>query len=527
MPLPRSDEESERDRRANQRAVEQLSRDLEAAHVEIETLRQLQQRSSPNRLTETLRAELEEARAEIAELKRQRDITSEPAPDEQLRREVEEVRRQLATFGVGRATAANDMASEGPGGRGTGRREPGAIQFRDVEGTIPKFSGDDRAFPVEKWIGLLEENSRLFNWTPLQTLVFAKKALEGTARLWLDGQTTFAAWHEMKRELMDEFKTKTDSKEIHEMLANRKKKDDETYQEYILQMRRLANRVELDQAVVIQYIVDGIRDYESNKVILYGATNFTELRERMRHYEAIRGKLSVNKQSTKKAFGKSPGGSETSCSVKSTPAQSTLCYNCGMRGHLSKDCRHQEKGPKCFRCRKFGHIAPACPQIVASPTDTQERNPPATLHIGAAGLDACIKKVEINGVGVECLLDSGSTYNILREDLRDELGLHGLDSVEEELTAASGGKIRTKGRLKVMTVIDGVCYPLTYRVVSGDTIPTKALLGADLLNHAVVQLSKHDAKVWPALIGGIRSKNSSTNTNRREKKRYRYRYQLY
>lgn len=34
------------------------------------------------------------------------------------------------------------------------------------------------------------------------------------------------------------------------------------------------------------------------------------------------------------------------------------CYNCGMRGHKSYECRNN--GPFCYKCRKIGHKAPEC-----------------------------------------------------------------------------------------------------------------------------------------------------------------------
>jgi hypothetical protein len=33
------------------------------------------------------------------------------------------------------------------------------------------------------------------------------------------------------------------------------------------------------------------------------------------------------------------------------------CFNCGLKGHRSTDCKFKEKGTKCFKCNNYGHRA--------------------------------------------------------------------------------------------------------------------------------------------------------------------------
>lgn len=33
------------------------------------------------------------------------------------------------------------------------------------------------------------------------------------------------------------------------------------------------------------------------------------------------------------------------------------CFNCGSKGHKSRECKNKELGKKCFKCQKFGHMA--------------------------------------------------------------------------------------------------------------------------------------------------------------------------
>ncbi|KAK2578974.1 hypothetical protein KPH14_002454 [Odynerus spinipes] len=262
-------------------------------------------------------------------------------------------------------------------------------------------------------------------------------------------------------------------------------------------MRKIASQINLEPVAVIQYVIDGIQDMETNKVILYGATNFSEFKEKLRHYEVLKNKINASKQSSRLNPVKSIGKEEATNDSKSL-ARNSPCYNCGDSSHLSRNCTHRGDGPKCFRCKKFGHIAPQCPDIEKPRgAEDREKSTRPLLQLTVDSPNICSKKVKIDGMSVKCLIDSGSAYNIMREDLWQEMGMKHLEGPMETLTATGGGKICTKGQVKAVTSIDGINYPLVYRVVPTEAIPTKALLGADLLNHAIVQLSKDKTKIWP------------------------------
>lgn len=37
------------------------------------------------------------------------------------------------------------------------------------------------------------------------------------------------------------------------------------------------------------------------------------------------------------------------------------CFNCGIHGHLLKDCPKEKAPTKCFTCGEYGHIGKDCP----------------------------------------------------------------------------------------------------------------------------------------------------------------------
>ncbi|KAK2578973.1 hypothetical protein KPH14_002453 [Odynerus spinipes] len=200
MPLLREEEEETKpERRVNQRNMEQLRRELEAAQAELGQLRIQNEMAISRDEAEQLRYELEQARREAADLRQQRESPSTENGREERASQIEP-----------------DYRREGDGQEF--ERTDHRIQFKDLEGIIPKFSGDDKTYPVENWIETVEEHAELYGWTPLQTLVFGKKSLEGSAKLWLDTQPTFRLWSDLKMHLASEFEMKINSREVHQML---------------------------------------------------------------------------------------------------------------------------------------------------------------------------------------------------------------------------------------------------------------------------------------------------------------------
>lgn len=191
--------------------------------------------------------------------------------------------------------------------------------FRDVEGMVPKFTGEDRAYDVGKWVEMIDENRIMFPWTPLQTSVLAKKSLDGTAKSLLMAGGSCKTWEELKSVLIAEFGAKISARDVHRMLSVRKKKTDETVQQYVIEMRGIGAKARLDDALVIKYIIDGLPGETAAKVVLYDACDFDELREGLRIHERIRrGMYGIVNSSNS-------GGRNTTATTTTRFSKSTLC----------------------------------------------------------------------------------------------------------------------------------------------------------------------------------------------------------
>ena len=78
------------------------------------------------------------------------------------------------------------------------------VSFRNVEDTVRTFKGSD-GYPIETWVEDFEDNAKLFKWSEMQKLLFAKKSLKGLANLFVKGERGISSWTRLKSLLLEEF----------------------------------------------------------------------------------------------------------------------------------------------------------------------------------------------------------------------------------------------------------------------------------------------------------------------------------
>lgn len=105
-------------------------------------------------------------------------------------------------------------------------------------------------------------------------------------------------------------------------------------------MKEVRNRVDVEEAAVIDYVIRGILDNEANKVILYGAEDLNDLKEKFRVYSKFKESQQIKK-------------SENSVQ-RPLDKEIDRCFNCGDITHRAKFCRNKSKGTKCFKCNEYG-----------------------------------------------------------------------------------------------------------------------------------------------------------------------------
>lgn len=347
------------------------------------------------------------------------------------------------------------------------------ISFTDLEKSMTSFNGDD-AYGIETWIKEFEDIATLMEWNNLEKLVYSKRLLSGTARLFLRSLQGVTKWESLKTELREEFGSNLNSAALHKRLASRKMKNTETYQQYFLHMKEIALLGTVEDEALMEYVIDGIRDTESNKSILYGATNMKEFRKKLELYSEIRRKTDTK---THHSYSKPPATPSTSKTQRQKPK--TRCYNCGDTEHFSNNCT---KGIKCFKCNNFGHKSSECRNKEKQQLKIQEkgRNDCCTPY----------KDVYINETLVKALIDTGSDVNLIKESYLYKINS---EDYNQDVTMCLKGiadhEIQTRGSILAKIQIDNCYFDATIHVVQDEDIPVDFILGNPILNDVEVNFT--------------------------------------
>ncbi|XP_036328484.1 uncharacterized protein LOC118740858 [Rhagoletis pomonella] len=360
------------------------------------------------------------------------------------------------------------------------------MNFRDIEDSIRMFDGTEK-MPVNVWIAEFEETAAMMGWDDFQKFVFAKKSLKGIAKLFVSSERGIVSWNKLKAALLSEFKTTTNSATLHKQMSERKIKSDECIQEYFFTMREMASRGNIDDNALMQYVIDGIRDLSVNKSILYNATNMQDFKSKLKCYEKIREKNNeFNAQTSDKK------------SVINKRNRDIICFNCGGKDHLSSNCENKALGRKCFKCNKFGHIANECGV-------KKDSKPKTNVNYMSTEDDALNKSIEIGGKKFIALLDTGSKFNLVTQNVFQHLNKPELREVQIQLVGVgekrNENKIKPIGSFKETVRIDDDYFEMNFLVIPSKCIDVEVVIGREILQEA-----------WISLKGGnvfIRKLNSS------------------
>jgi len=191
-------------------------------------------------------------------------------------------------------------------------------------------------------------------------------------------------------------------------------------------MLEIAEQGYIEEDALIQYIVDGLPDEDSNKTSLYEACTISELKKKLEVYDRLKERIQKKKTPMKKdnpKAGTKDARKEHKASSKSS--DNKHCFNCGSSEHDVKNCTDADKGPKCFKCNCFGHIASKCNAKTNSSLETT----PATVSC-VNSVDDKFIMVDIEGRKSRALLDTGSEVSLIRDDVYSSIGLSSAERFE-------------------------------------------------------------------------------------------------
>ena len=96
------------------------------------------------------------------------------------------------------------------------------LTYKDVEDTLETFSGDGTQ-NFNRWLKNFEETAELCSWSDVQKVIYAKRLLKGSAKLFVSFECNASSWKKLKKALADEFSTTISSKQVHRELSTVKK----------------------------------------------------------------------------------------------------------------------------------------------------------------------------------------------------------------------------------------------------------------------------------------------------------------
>lgn len=361
--------------------------------------------------------------------------------------------------------------------------------IKDVEGNLSYFSGDDK-LPIENWITEFDDMSTLLQWNDLQKLIYGKRMLKGSAKKYISYEEGITSWSTMKHHLKREFKVRLNSATVHSQLYKRKCQLTESSRQYIYAMQEIADQGHIEENALIQYIIDGIPDDECSKTMLYNAKTLRELKKLFEVYDHMKEKMQRKKTSTRKDGTKE--NIKDAKNIRQRPSSKQIakkhCFNCGSTEHDVKNCTEADKGPKCFKCNNYGHIASKCFQ-------TRQLETSVTTVNCVNNVDDKFMSVNIAGLKCHALIDTESDVSLMRNDFYEKINKSKLSSTSRNFTGLRNAITKPSGVFRLKLSIRDDDYEIETYVVPANSMIAELILGRNFLKKAEVIIKKGHMEV--------------------------------
>lgn len=165
-------------------------------------------------------------------------------------------------------------------------------------------------------------------------------------------------------------------------------------------------------------------------------------------------------------------------------------FNCGSSDHDVKNCTDADKGPKCFKCNCFGHIASKC----NAKTNPSLETTPATVSC-VNSVDDKFIVVDIEGRKLRALLDTGSEVSLIRDDVYSSLGEPKLSKTTRVFTGLGNAITKPSGTFLLKLHIDDNSYDIKAFVVPANSMTSELILGRDFLQNIEVVIKRGQIEV--------------------------------
>lgn len=286
-------------------------------------------------------------------------------------REIELARIRLETLRLQHAMEQKTVA-----------KERIKIRLTDVDKIVGQFSGASGQ-NVKKWLNLVEKTVVSFGGGAQESYQVGRASLIGAARLHANNEL-WSDWQSFKAGLLDRFKESRSAMDVYDELRKRKRRNDESIEEYVLAMEVIADDLVVE-ADLVPLVIVGLCGNGPFAPMLAGATTIQQLRGLLPAYDRIT-KLTAASRGTGSAVG--PAAYES---------RRRMCFNCKSEdGHIAAQCpKPQVRRPfSCFECGGTDHQLKACPK----------------RRVGAVGDNAVVEPFTNVSIIFHCVTGSTKAY---------------------------------------------------------------------------------------------------------------------
>lgn len=363
------------------------------------------------------------------------------------------------------------------------------VRFEDIQASFRNYDGQSN---FDAWIDQFEEQSMIFGLNDIEKFIYAKKLMVGTAQLFTKYESQAKTFFDYASELHEEFGKKHNSAVTHEKLRNRHKNQDETTTEYLYSMLAIAAEGDVELQAVITYIVQGLPGPSSAKSFMLEAENMKEFKKKLAAFDTQQkffhetAKIQSRQARSNPYVNAKPVQDPKATKVKEERKPRMHCYNCG-DFHRSEDCPNKEKGPKCFNCNQFGHRSDSCP------SPKRDNKPRINMIRRRAH-----KEVELNDVKVKALIDTGSDYTVVSEDIISQREIKCDFEEKSEEVKGVGGCTNLTGAFPGKIKIDDEIFETECHTIPKKDIDEEMIIGMDIIDSCelIISPEKVTLKRW-------------------------------
>lgn len=377
------------------------------------------------------------------------------------------------------------------------------------------FSGEDPG-SLKSFIRDLEAQFSFQNLNAAERLQAARCLLQGKALAYFKGRIDRClSYEDLKKELLTRYLNAEEEYSLEERVSNAVMQEGERLTDFITRLLEANSKLlePFSERRLLQLLLR--RMSKAYKLRL--CTTVTDFKSiRQLEEAALKADLYFcdDTADKKKKDGPKPKPKVEAAVVqnkaKSSDFSGVVCFRCGDKGHISRNCRRPKK-LICYKCKVEGHAQDQCPQSSSSDAlikeivakvmqqmakDGKVADAVTSALESAVTTELCEEEIRINSTSITHdprphlavlledksaigLIDSGSTHTCVAEWLFNQFKGVRLRRLEMKGKAANGGSLDIIGRAQLRMQLGMTVFSVDCLVVK--ELSSMLIIGSDFL----------------------------------------------